>query len=62
MTFQAEANRCMIFTGCGDAIEKTISCVEITKTKFKVTIIIFYFVLSIYPYTQMQCMELFAKS
>ncbi|GFX31906.1 ribonuclease P protein subunit p25-like protein [Trichonephila clavipes] len=27
--------RHMVFSGCGDAIEKTISCVEITKAKFK---------------------------
>ncbi|XP_015923207.1 ribonuclease P protein subunit p25-like protein [Parasteatoda tepidariorum] len=34
-SLKEEKNRYMIFTGCGDAIEKTISCVEITKTKFQ---------------------------
>ncbi|GFT13408.1 ribonuclease P protein subunit p25-like protein [Nephila pilipes] len=29
------AVRHMVFSGCGDAIEKTISCAEITKSKFK---------------------------
>ncbi|KFM77328.1 hypothetical protein X975_24825, partial [Stegodyphus mimosarum] len=32
---QEETNTHMIFTGCGDAIEKTITCAEISKTKFK---------------------------
>ncbi|KAF8794484.1 Ribonuclease P protein subunit p25-like [Argiope bruennichi] len=34
-TLKDESNRQLVFSGCGDAIEKTITCVEITKTKFK---------------------------
>ncbi|XP_035223799.1 ribonuclease P protein subunit p25-like protein isoform X2 [Stegodyphus dumicola] len=34
-SFKEETNTHMIFTGCGDAIEKTITCAEISKTKFK---------------------------
>ncbi|CAL1293513.1 unnamed protein product [Larinioides sclopetarius] len=35
ITMKDENNRQLVFSGCGDAIEKTITCVEITKTKFK---------------------------